>query len=114
MAAWERAAELSGREVRFIMSALGYGYGLLGQPERAREILRELEVEWSDAEITYMERAKVLAGLGDTEGALALLERAYSGSEPWIIGLKIDSGFEPLHGLPEFDSLLRRLGVEPP
>lgn len=111
VASWEKAVEFSGRKNRFALGALGYGYALLGQEVSAREILRELETGWAGSSSTAIYRAPVLVGLGDFDGAFALLDEAVAGREPWIVGLKLDPGFRLLAGEPRFQALLRQIGA---
>ncbi len=59
--------------------------------------------------------AIVYQGLGDKEGALALLKEAVDAREPAdrLTGLGIDPSFDSLRSDPHFQDLLRRIGLSP-
>jgi TolB-like protein/Tfp pilus assembly protein PilF len=50
------------------------------------------------------------AGLGETEEALAWLERGYRERDPMMFWIKVHPTFDPLRSDPRFDDLLRRIG----
>jgi TolB-like protein/Tfp pilus assembly protein PilF/predicted Ser/Thr protein kinase len=109
---WQKAVQYSNRLPTFL-AALGYGYGKSGQTDKAHEILEELEWKSRDGHIAAMDISKVYAGLGDSDRAFALLEEAYTNRESWILGLKLDPGFDTIRDDPRFLNLLSRIGVEP-
>ena len=108
VAAWEHAMILDSS--LYIVATLGYGYARVGRIEEAKALLEDLE---SNAQpgIGAMHRAKILAGLGDFDRMFLLLDEALATREPWIIGLKIDRGFELVKNDPRFKSVLARIGV---
>ncbi len=98
-----------------LIGPLGYGYGRLGQVDKARDVLEELRSGSDSAEgyVAELNLARVYAGLGDADRAFEQLEIAYSKREPWILSLKIGVGFDTLRDDPRYADLLRRIGVEP-
>jgi TolB-like protein len=50
------------------------------------------------------------ASIGETDEALAWLERGYQERDPLMISVKADPRFDPLRSDPRFDDLLRRIG----
>ena len=112
VAAWEDAVRHS-RRGQFLLGSLGYGYGRLGQPQKARRVLEELELRLGDGYVSAIDRARVVAGLGDFDQAFNLLEIAYANREPWIFALKIGPGFDTIREDPRFEALLRQIGVTP-
>jgi hypothetical protein len=50
-------------------------------------------------------------GLGETEEALAALEKAFEERSGWMAFLKVEPFFEGLHGRPRFDRLLQKVGL---
>jgi serine/threonine protein kinase/Tfp pilus assembly protein PilF len=109
---WQNAVHYSNR-LPMYLGVLGYGYGRVGKIEAAREILKELELKSLDGYVAAMDRAKVFVGLGEINKAFELLEQAYTNHEPWIYGLKLNAGFDPIRDDPRFVSLLIRVGVAP-
>ena len=109
---WQNAVHYSNR-LPMYLGVLGYGYGRIGKTEVAREILRELELKSRDGYVAAMDRAKIFVGIGETEKAFELLEQTYANHEPWIYGLKLNAGFDPIREDPRFVSLLNRIGVAP-
>jgi hypothetical protein len=64
-----------------------------------------------DATPTYVspfDHAIVALSLGDTDGALALLDRTVDEHNSWAIYLAIEPRLEPLRGDPRFISISRR------
>ncbi len=57
--------------------------------------------------------AEEYALLGDKEGALDWLEKAYDGRRYHLVFLKVEPQFDILRGEPRFESLLRRIGLPP-
>ncbi len=48
--------------------------------------------------------------IGETEEAMAWLERAYEERDPQLLAVKTDPGMDPLRSDPRFQDLLRRIG----
>ena len=110
--AWQKAVLYSNR-LPYFLGVLGYGYGMSGQTDQAHKILEELELKSRQGYVAASDISKVYAGLGDNDRAFAGLEKTYNNREPWIFGLKLDPGFDPIRDDPRFQNLLRRIGVEP-
>lgn len=91
------------------MGLLGHCYGVAGKHSKAREILKRLDRIERDKYVSPYTRAHVHAGLGETERALDLLERAFEENSIWLVWLNVDMQFEDLRGEPRFKSLVERL-----
>ncbi|HUE76918.1 MAG TPA: hypothetical protein VMM83_03175 [Longimicrobiales bacterium] len=94
-------------EQLFVATA-GWVNARAGGRGRARELLAQLEAMPRPG--AYY-RAMVHAGLGETDRALALLETAADHRDsmfPQVGSLPV---FEPLHALPRFGVVLRRVGL---
>jgi len=50
--------------------------------------------------------------LGDREGALAWLERAYVEHSPYLVNLQVEPRLDPLREEPRFQSLVQRMGLD--
>jgi len=114
VAAWEEGARLAGGSA-LLSGALGYGYGLVGDSDKAREVLEGLKSGRGSAEgyVAELNLARVYAGLGEADRAFEQLEIAYEKREPWILALRVSPGFDTIRDDPRFADLLRRIGVEP-
>ena len=109
---WQKAVNYSNR-LSWYLGVLGYGYGRAGITDSAKAVLKEMELKSEDGYVAAMDRAKIFVGLGDENTAFEMLEQVYTGHEPWIYGLKINAGFDPIRNDPRFISLLKRMGVQP-
>jgi hypothetical protein len=54
--------------------------------------------------------AQIYAGLGDTEQALAWLDKACNERAVWIPFMKVDTKFDSLRSDPRFQELLKKVG----
>jgi len=89
-------------------AAVGYFYGMSGQAREGREVLSDLIK--TDFPPTHI--ARVFAGLGEKEQALAWLERAIDQRDERAVMLKVDPHFDSLRSDPRFRNLLGRLGLD--
>jgi TolB-like protein/Flp pilus assembly protein TadD len=114
VAEWVTGARLAGGTGAF-SAPLGYGYGRIGETEKAREVLEGLKAGRNSTEgyVAEINLAQVHAGLGETDEAFEMLEIAVRKREPWILALRVGPGFDTIRNDPRFADLLRRIGVEP-
>jgi tetratricopeptide (TPR) repeat protein len=106
----KRAVELSGSGAGQLGS-LGYAYAVAGRRAEALDIVEKLEKSSSDHYIPPATVALVFSGLGETDQALAWLEKANDERDPWVTGLKVDPSFDSLRSDPRFQDLMRRVGL---
>ena len=87
------------------LAALGSVYRLSRQPERARQVLQQLE---------EVARHQHVSGYYFSHVYLALdwLERAAQERSPLIVYVKVAPQFDKLRAQPRFHGLLRRIGLE--
>jgi TolB-like protein/Tfp pilus assembly protein PilF len=93
------------------LAGLGYAYGRAAQQERARGVLKRLEILARHRYVSAYEMAKVHMGLGQLERALEWLERAYAERAVGVVAVKVDPVFDALHSDPRFQTLLQRMGL---
>jgi tetratricopeptide (TPR) repeat protein len=107
----ETAVRLTGR--RDWMDHLAYAYAVAGQPDRTREIVREL-TERSRREHTPPPSTfpVVNMALGNANQALTSLERMVEDRSPAIVDLLSEPILDPLRSDPRFTRLLKRVGLE--
>jgi hypothetical protein len=97
-----------------LLALEGRVYALMGQPERAREVLAQLERQSSYASPYFV--AWVHAALNDKTAALAALERAYMDRSERLVnsdygGLRTDPAWDDLRDDPRFEVLCQRVGM---
>ena len=90
---------------------MGYVFAKSGEHQKAHEILNELEKRSNQEHVPALSFAQIYAGLGDSEQALAWLEKAYNERSVWITFSKVDPRFDPLRSDPRFQDLQRRIGL---
>jgi serine/threonine protein kinase/tetratricopeptide (TPR) repeat protein len=115
LAAAEKAEELIGeKDNPLSRSWLGHLYALIGEVERAEEVLSRLQEMEERRYIDPWVYAEVCAPLGRTEAALDALEKAYQESSPNMIYLKAfaDNRFKNVSSEPRYQELLRLLNFK--
>jgi TolB-like protein/Flp pilus assembly protein TadD len=95
----------------FPTALLGYAYGRAGRSGDARRILRELDQLSKTRFVSAAYYAVVYIGLEDTEQALAWMEKSFAERSPLLARLKVEPIVDPLRSHPQFQSLLRRVGL---
>jgi len=95
------------------LASLGHLYGLIGRKKEARDILSELTKRAGKESVSAYQLALVHIGLGDIEAAMEALQQAYREHATLLSYLKMDPRFDPLHGDPRFQDLLRRMNFPP-
>lgn len=87
----------------------GYALAKAGRRAEAEAILKELKV--TKEYVSPGELAVLYAGLGDKEGALASLDKAYAEHDLQMIFLKVDPHYDSLRSEPRFQELMRKVGL---
>ena len=88
---------------------LGHALAMSGKKKEARALFEKLKStkEYvSPSELAYLDIA-----LGDKEGAMMRLEKAYAARDPHLQNLKIDFHFDSLRSDPRFQDLVKRVGL---
>jgi serine/threonine-protein kinase len=93
------------------LAQLGEAYGLAGETERARDVLRRLEDPSRPSPPSPYHLAYVYAGLGDAERAVDCLERAYESRSGAVYSVKGSFLLARLREHPRFVALLKRMRV---
>jgi adenylate cyclase len=94
------------------LGQLGEAYGLMGETGKAREVLAELEERARHAFVSPYFFAYVYTGLGESDRALDLLERAVAERTGATYSIKGSFLFAPLRGHPRFRALMRAMGLD--
>lgn len=104
--------ERSGRR-SVMLAVLGNTCARAGDVERARTIVAELTERVERGGASPVDAAYVLAGLGEIDQALDLLERGADTRVGVLVFLKVEPMLDPLRSHPRFTALLRRLDLLP-
>jgi DNA-binding winged helix-turn-helix (wHTH) protein/TolB-like protein/Flp pilus assembly protein TadD len=107
----QRALSTNGRDPG-VLSALGYAYGASGSPNKAQDIIKELEAMWRTRYFSPFLIALVCTGVSDKDRAFAWLTKAYESRDPQLIWLMVEPQLESLRPDPRFRALLRRMGIQ--
>ena len=92
------------------LAFLGQAYARAGQKDKAQEVLGRLTEEAKSRYVSGYSLALVRLGLGDKEGAIDALERAYrSGEGADIYIIRVDPFLDELRGQPRFEALAEKI-----
>jgi len=107
------AAFLQAGNGPYALGHLGHAYARAGQRAAAEKLIAQLERNVNHTGIGRYEIALTYVGLGDKDHAFQWLEEAYREHDVGLVYLKVDPCLDPLRADPRFDSLLRRVGLQP-
>ena len=88
---------------------LGYSLAQAGRKSEAQVILEKLKT--TKEYVSPAELAVLYAGVGDKEGAIASLEKAYASHDLQMQYLTIDPHYDSLRSDPRFVELIRKVGL---
>ena len=106
---FERARQLDDNP--WVVASRGYAHAVSGRPDEARRALDELKGLSKHAGVPPEEVARVYAGLGEREQALAWLEKAYEEHSDALVFAKVDPAWDSLRSDAGFAGILRRVGI---
>ncbi len=89
---------------------LGIVNAIAGKEEVARNLLHEFRGQETASPVLAYRLAGILAQLGDVDDAFEYLNRALLARAGQMVFIKVDSGFDRLHGDVRWLGLLRRVG----
>ena len=92
------------------VAALGHVYATSGRRREALRILEDLETQSKSGYVSSLDIATVRLGLGDTDAALAMLDRAVQAHDGGLVFLAVDPRYDPVRRDPRFQCVLRRIG----
>ena len=88
---------------------IGVTYALMGEREKAVQVLRELEAGSKDDYLLYIPALYI--ALGDHEKALDLLEHTIINENKQLQTLYCDFEFDPVRDNPRFKALVKKMGL---
>ena len=106
----QKAVELSGHSAGAI-GGLGHVYATLGRRVEAHQVLDELEQLAKRGYVSPYSVAVIYARLGDKDAAFEWLEKAYQDGAYGILFLKSAPEWDGLRSEPQFESIMRRVGL---
>ena len=74
-------------------------------------MVEELKARHAQQRANGYDVARVFVGLGDKDGAIASLEKAYAAHDLQLQFLKVDPNYDSLRADPRFQDLIRRVGL---
>lgn len=106
------------QEYRQIHDALGgqpgpgvaHFYARTGNAAKAKQIANQLRREAHDSDWFFI--AGVYASLGDTNEAMACLNRAYETHDFFLVFLRVHPYMDPLRSDPRYQELVHRMGLD--
>jgi len=108
IAEYRTAVELNDDPIA--LAFLGQAHARAGQMDEAQKILARLTEEAKSRYVSGYSFALVLTALGDKEGAVDALERAYRNGEGNDLRIiKVDPMLDDLRGHPRFEALVQRV-----
>jgi len=93
-----------------VLGLLGYGYGVAGSPDRAREILTRLEALSGERYVAPISRALVHIGLANHDQAFDWLEQAAAAHDALLCYLDVMPVYDSLRHDARFPELRRKIG----
>jgi serine/threonine-protein kinase len=106
----ETAVALSPGDTMWL-AQLGQVYGMAGEVNKARDVLRQLDDLARERYVSPYHMAYVHTGLGEWDRAIDYLENAYETRAGAVYGIKGSFLFTALHSHPRFTALLRRMNL---
>ena len=104
----EKAVTSSGSSPRYLAS-LGYAFEATGRTAEAGRVLDKLRDLSKQRYVSPYYTATVYAGMGNAQGALEWLERAYQERDGWIPYIQSQPEFDGLRSDPGFQALVGRM-----
>jgi predicted Zn-dependent protease len=92
-----------------VLAAIAQLDALSENRAKALERLRQLQELADSGRVPSLDLATVYIGLGETERAFELLDRAFEERSAAIYQLRVDPIYDPLRGDPRFTTLLEKM-----
>jgi len=92
------------------IAGIGNLQAIAGKHEDALHTIERLDSLAKNKYVTPYGYALVYAGMKDKDKAFRYLNRAYDDRSNWLVWLRFDPRWEPIHSDPRFADLVRRIG----
>jgi len=100
-------------KIPLMAMAAGLLHAVAGRKREARAVLKQLHAQASQRYIPATYIGILHAGMGDSEAAFEWLEKAYAERADGLTLLNVEPMVDALRPDPRFQSLIRRIGLEP-
>ena len=90
---------------------LGYAYAVSGQPEKARELIEDLQAGSQPEHLVPYNLALIHLGLGEKDEALEFLHKACEQRSPQLWWIKTLPELDSVRSDPRFQAILRRMNL---
>jgi len=110
VAQFEKARSIAG-ENGVVLSGLAQAYALSGNQAGAVKIVRQLETPSTASFVSPWDLSTIYVALGDKTRAIDLLQKAANERVGWVVRLGVDPAFDSLQGEPQFQRLIREVGI---
>jgi len=101
---------LTGNETKTKV-ALAHIYATAGKKDEAKKIVNDVVNNYTLSGNDYRGMALIYTALGKKDRAFYWLEKSYEQHEESLCSLKVDSKFESLRSDPQFDAILKKIGL---
>ncbi|MHC4954720.1 MAG: protein kinase domain-containing protein [Planctomycetota bacterium] len=91
---------------------VGWALGVTGQTDAAKKELERLHALQKREHVAAVAFARVHAGLGNVDQALAYLQKSVDQRECWLPLIAAEAHFQSLKGNPEFTKILKQINVK--
>jgi len=109
-AEFQKAVALSGEDIE-LLSARGHFYAVVGETNKAHEVLTQLEVFAKSRYVPSYLVARIHHGLGDIDRMFELLETARDERYGYLAYLNVEPMFDGIRADARFEELVRRVGL---
>jgi eukaryotic-like serine/threonine-protein kinase len=109
-AEFKKAIAISGEDIEWL-SAHGHFYAILGETDKANEVLKRLDAIAKSRYVPAYLVARVYLGLGDIDRAFELLNKACDERYGYLAYLNVEPLFDSIRSDPRFVELVRRVGL---
>ncbi len=106
----EKAVSLGGKMLS-LKADLGYAYARAGKRTETQEVLEELRRASKNKYVSPLYFAQVYVGLGEVEGSLAWIEKAFQERAPDFISQVTGPIYNELRSSPRFMTIIGKLGL---
>ncbi|MEK6287695.1 MAG: protein kinase [Acidobacteriota bacterium] len=113
VAEFQKANTLSGEDVE-VLSARGHFHAILGETEKANEVLQRMDALASRKYVPAYLIARIYLGLGDNDRVFELLDKACEERYGYLAYLNVEPLFDSIRSDPRFSDLVRRVGLGEP
>ncbi|MEK6322774.1 MAG: protein kinase [Acidobacteriota bacterium] len=110
VAEFQKAVALSGEDLE-LLSARGHFYAMLGERDKANQVLEQLNALAQRRYVPAYLIARVYLGFGDNDRVFEWLEKACEERYGYLAYLNVEPLFDSVRSDPRFDEIVRRVGL---